>query len=162
MKRIKKIKLVLFCVLLLLGQIKISVKAENTKGELPFSLYAKAAVLMDAKSGRVLFSKEGDVPMPNASTTKILTCILAIESGRLEEKTTASAYAASMPKVHLGMETGEQFLLKDLFKGYEWNRISRSERLLLGTLFLNYINTTKGNITAIEKTSSGQQQYKKA
>ena len=114
MKRIKKIKLVLFCVLLLLGQIKISVKAENTKGELPFSLYAKAAVLMDAKSGRVLFSKEGDVTMPNASTTKILTCILAIESGRLEEKTTASAYAASMPKVHLGMETGEQFLLKDL------------------------------------------------
>ena len=58
--------------------------------------------------------------------------------------------------------SGEKFLVKDLFKGYEWNRISRSERLLLGTLFLNYINTTKGNITAIEKTTSGQQQYQKA
>ena len=57
---------------------------------------------------------------------------------------------------------GEKFLVRDLFKGYEWNRISRSERLLLGTLFLNYINITKGNITAIEKTSSGQQQYQKA
>ena len=56
---------------------------------------------------------------------------------------------------------GEKFLLKDLFKGYEWNRISRSERLLLGTLFLNYVNTTKNNIAPIEKTSSGQQQYKK-
>jgi hypothetical protein len=32
---------------------------------------------------------------------------------------------------------GEVFLLRDLFKGYEWNRISRSDRLLLGTLFLN-------------------------
>lgn len=30
---------------------------------------------------------------------------------------------------------GEIFLLKDLFKGYEWNRIPRNERLLLGTLF---------------------------
>lgn len=58
--------------------------------------------------------------------------------------------------------SGEKFLLKDLFKGYEWNRISRSERLLLGTLFLNYVNTTKSSIAPIEKTSSGQQQYKKA
>lgn len=32
---------------------------------------------------------------------------------------------------------GEEFLVKDLFKGYEWNRIPRKDRLLLGTLFLN-------------------------
>lgn len=56
---------------------------------------------------------------------------------------------------------GEVFLLKDLFKGYEWNRISRSDRLLLGTLFLNYIRTTKSSVVAIEKTSSRQQMYKK-
>lgn len=55
---------------------------------------------------------------------------------------------------------GEIFLLKDLFKGYEWNRIPRNERLLLGTLFLNYANTTKCFIKVIEKTSSGQQKYK--
>ena len=55
---------------------------------------------------------------------------------------------------------GEIFLLKELFKGYEWNRIPRSERLLLGTLFLNYANTAKCPIKAIEKTSSGQQKYK--
>lgn len=36
----------------------------------------------------------------------------------------------------------EIFLVRDLFKGYEWNRISRSDRLLLGTLFLNYVHTT--------------------
>lgn len=57
--------------------------------------------------------------------------------------------------------SGEVFLLKDLFKGYKWNRISRSDRLLLGTLFLNYIRTTENAIDAIEKTSSGQQMYKK-
>jgi len=56
---------------------------------------------------------------------------------------------------------GEIFLLKDLFKGYFWNRIMRKDRLLLGTLFLNEINKTSGNILAIEKTSSKQQIYKK-
>lgn len=55
---------------------------------------------------------------------------------------------------------GEIFLLKDLFKGYEWNRIPRNVRLLLGTLFLNYVNSAKCSIKAIEKTSSGQQKYK--
>ena len=79
-----------------------------------FNLYARSAVLMDADSGRVLYEKEGSVHMPNASTTKIMTCILAIESGKLEETVTASAYAASQPKVHLGMADGEQFGLQDL------------------------------------------------
>lgn len=54
----------------------------------------------------------------------------------------------------------EVFLVKDLFKGYEWNRIPRNDRLLLGTLFLNHVNKTNGQIHAIEKTSSGQQRYK--
>lgn len=55
---------------------------------------------------------------------------------------------------------GEIFLVKELFKGYEWNRILRNDRLLLGTLFLNYENRTDGSIQAIEKTTSGQQKYK--
>lgn len=56
---------------------------------------------------------------------------------------------------------GKEFLLRDLFKGYEWNRISRSDRLLLGTLFLDHVKTFKSSIAAVEKTSSGQQQYRK-
>jgi hypothetical protein len=58
------------------------------------------------------------------------------------------------------LNQGEVFLVRDLFKGYEWNRISRSKRLLLGTLFLNFVNTSKASIQAIEKTSSGQQKYR--
>lgn len=57
------------------------------------------------------------------------------------------------------LSPGEIFLLRDLFKGYEWNRISRSDRLLLGTLFLNYIKSIDIGIVPIEKTSSGQQKY---
>lgn len=59
------------------------------------------------------------------------------------------------------VKSGEKFLLKELFKGYEWNRISRSDRLLLGTLFLNHVNTSKTDIQAVGKTTSGQQQYVK-
>jgi hypothetical protein len=58
------------------------------------------------------------------------------------------------------LKQGEIFLVRDLFKGYEWNRISRSERLLLGTLFLNSVKNEDLNINIIEKTSSGQQKYK--
>lgn len=53
----------------------------------------------------------------------------------------------------------EIFLVRDLFKGYEWNRISRRDRLLLGILFLNYVNTSGAHLKLIEKTSSGQQKY---
>jgi len=56
---------------------------------------------------------------------------------------------------------GEIFLVKDLFKGYEWKRIPVKDRLLLGTLFLYFINTKNSNIVAFEKTSSKQQKYKK-
>ncbi len=69
---------------------------------------------MDADSGRVLYAKNGDQQLPMASTTKIMTCILALEEGNLEDVYEASAYAASMPKVHLGVRQGEQYRLEDL------------------------------------------------
>ena len=78
------------------------------------NLYAKSAVLMDADSGRILYEKDGYTHMPNASTTKILTCILAIENGNLDDEVKVSSYAASMPKVRLGMTTEDAFYLKDL------------------------------------------------
>lgn len=60
----------------------------------------------------------------------------------------------------INLKYGEVFLVRDLFKGYEWNRISRSDRLLLGTLFLNYIKNADTRVGVIEKTTSGQQKYK--
>lgn len=77
-------------------------------------LYARSACLMDADSGRVLYSKDGENQMPMASTTKVMTCILALELGHPDELVTASAYAASQPKVHMGVKEGEQFWLNDL------------------------------------------------
>lgn len=77
-------------------------------------LYARSAVLMDADSGRVLYEKNGYEQMPMASTTKIMTCILALEYGNLSDTVTASSNAASQPKVHLGMRAGQEYRLEDL------------------------------------------------
>ncbi len=49
-----------------------------------------------------------------ASTTKIMTCILALEQADPEDYVSVSSYAAGMPKVHLGARKGQVFLLKDL------------------------------------------------
>lgn len=81
---------------------------------LDFELYAKAAVLMDADSGRILYGKNADEVLPMASTTKILTCILALENGNLDDELEVSAYAASMPKVKLYVKQGEKYRLGDL------------------------------------------------
>ena len=81
------------------------------------SLYARSAVFMDADSGRILYEKNGHQAMANASTTKILTCIIALEKCELDSEVTVSALAASQPKVHLGMREGQRFYLKDLLYG---------------------------------------------
>lgn len=80
-------------------------------------LYAKACVLMDGESGRILYGKNESLPLANASTTKILTCITALEYGDLEGVAEASANACGQPKVHLGMQVGEQFYVRDLLYG---------------------------------------------
>lgn len=77
-------------------------------------LYAQSAVLMDADSGRILFGKEETIPRAMASTTKIMTCILALESGQTEAVCTVSENAASQPEVHLGVRPGEQYRMQDL------------------------------------------------
>ncbi len=77
-------------------------------------LYAQAAVLMDADSGRVLYGKNPAQVLPMASTTKIMTCILALEYGNLDEIVEASSYAAGMPKVKLYVKEGEKYRLGDL------------------------------------------------
>lgn len=77
-------------------------------------IYARGAVLMDGDSGRVLFGKNETEALPMASTTKIMTCILALEQADLKEICTVSAQAAAQPEVRLGMWEGETYRLEDL------------------------------------------------
>ena len=80
----------------------------------PGSLYALSAVLMDADSGRVLYEKDGMAARANASTTKVMTCILAIENAPGDDYVMVSANAAAQPEVKLNMHEGEQYYLEDL------------------------------------------------
>ena len=94
-----------------------NVPAVRAEGEFDgSSLYAASACLMDGDSGRVLFGKEADTPLPMASTTKIMTCILALEMTEdpYSVIVTASDNAAAQPAVHLGVHEGQQFYLQDL------------------------------------------------
>ena len=86
--------------------------AASAESEL--TLNARSAVLMDADTGRILYAKDADTPRPMASTTKIMTCILALEYGDLNDTVTVSSYAASQPKVHLGAPAGRSFRMEDL------------------------------------------------
>ena len=67
----------------------------------PDELHALSACLMDADSGRILYGKTCSEVRPNASTTKIMTCILALEYGNPDDLVCVSKYAASMPDVQL-------------------------------------------------------------
>ena len=77
-------------------------------------LHSLSAVLMDGHSGRILYEKDGYEILPMASTTKIMTCILALEHGDLDDMLTVSSYASSMPQVRLGVCSGERYRLEDL------------------------------------------------
>lgn len=80
----------------------------------PISLHAKGACVMDCESSRILYGKNENEPRPMASTTKIMTCLLALEQGNLDDEVVFSQKACQMPKVHLGAKTGSRFRLKDL------------------------------------------------
>lgn len=75
---------------------------------------AKGAVLIEQESGRVLFEKNAYEALPMASTTKIMTCIIALEEGHLEDVVTVSSRATHAPEVKLHLKTGEKQYLGDL------------------------------------------------
>lgn len=101
------------------GEAKVQSVDVNPSG---MKVDAKAAVLMDADSGTILFSQNGDDRLPPASVTKVMTMLLAmdaIDQGRVSysDMVTISERAASMGGSQMYMEPGEQHSLEDLMKG---------------------------------------------
>lgn len=78
------------------------------------TLYAQSAVLIDADTGRILYAKNAEEQRPMASTTKIMTLILALENANPDDIVMISDYAASMPDVQLHLRAGEHYRLGDL------------------------------------------------
>ncbi len=75
---------------------------------------ARAAILLDDDTGEVLWERNPDLPLPPASTTKIVTALLALQSGRLEESMTVTAEAAQAPPSKISLRPGWKMRLRDL------------------------------------------------
>lgn len=78
---------------------------------------AKAAVLGDAASGRVLYALNADQPLPIASTTKLMTALLALERCELDEVVTASPNASGVEGTSIYLGVGEQLTLYQMMQG---------------------------------------------
>lgn len=101
-------KKIVFCYLISFLAIPISISAQ------PSTIHAKGAVLVEEESMRVLWERDSHIPLPMASTTKIMTCIVALEQGNVSDVVTASKRAAAAPKVKMYLHPGEQQTLGDL------------------------------------------------
>ncbi len=105
MRKIGFFLVLFFCLLILSGT---PVQA----GELQIS--GKSAVLLDQKSGQVLYDQDKDAKLSPASTTKILTTILAIESGKLDDIVTIGPNPPLVDGTRVYLESGETVKLRDL------------------------------------------------
>ncbi|MGE5589773.1 MAG: D-alanyl-D-alanine carboxypeptidase family protein [Bacillota bacterium] len=83
----------------------------------PPKVLADAAVLMDGRTGKVLFDKNGRRKMAPASTTKVMTAILAIERGNLDDVVEVSRRAASLHGSTMGLRAGQRYTLRELLAG---------------------------------------------
>jgi len=73
-----------------------------------------AGLLMDAENGQVLYAKEADRKMYPASTTKILTAIIALEKSSLDEMVEVSREASSVDGSRVGLQPGEKLPMEHL------------------------------------------------
>ncbi|MCU6709639.1 D-alanyl-D-alanine carboxypeptidase [Paenibacillus sp. J5C_2022] len=95
-----------------------SIRAES--GEAVVSVDARAAVLLDADTGEVLFQQNADKALPPASMSKMMTELIVLdevesESIRWSDKVRVSAYAAAVPGARMGLLLGDELTVRELF-----------------------------------------------
>lgn len=108
-------RLVMFVCMLLM--VSNGFQTASAKEATEPAIKSKAAVLMDTKSGAVLYVKNGDKEMYPASLTKIATAIYAIEKGNLEDTVTVGENALKAEGTRVYLNEGEKVPLKKLLQG---------------------------------------------
>lgn len=78
---------------------------------------AKACVIIDEDSGRVLLSHNAETPYPMASTTKVMTALLALENSHLDDMVVCSRNAFGTPGTSIYLAQGESLSLRDMLYG---------------------------------------------
>ena len=95
---------------------------------------AAAAVVMEARTGRVLYEQNAHEPLPMASTTKIMTTLLTLEQPDLEEPFVVDEEAIQVEGSSMGLQVGDTVTLLDLAYGGE--ELCRSLRREYGVSLL--------------------------
>ncbi len=97
------------CLLLLLPLFCFRARADVPKG-----ISARSCILIEASTGRILYEKDAHSKMPMASTTKIMTGLLAIESGKLDDIISVSKGAVSVEGSSVYLTENEKISIKEL------------------------------------------------
>ena len=105
-------KKILSCILAII--LFISVFGVFTANAGALSLSAESAILIDADSGRVLYQKNAFVRLPMASTTKIMTALVAIESGNIDRAVKIDNRARGVEGSSIYLADGEVLSMRDL------------------------------------------------
>ncbi|EPZ48912.1 D-alanyl-D-alanine carboxypeptidase family protein [Alicyclobacillus acidoterrestris] len=105
-----------------LSLVPINSTSPSTTTVPDIAKHARSAVILDAATGKVLYSKDAHEKLPMASITKIMTMLLiveAIDSGRIKwtDQVKTSEYAASMGGSQIFLEPGETMTVRDMLKG---------------------------------------------
>jgi serine-type D-Ala-D-Ala carboxypeptidase (penicillin-binding protein 5/6) len=75
---------------------------------------ATGAIIIDANTGAVVWEQDADLPLPPASTTKVLTAIVALQSGRLDQRLLVTGNASAVEPTKIGLRPGQEVDLHDL------------------------------------------------
>lgn len=84
-----------------------------------------------------------------------------MEASKITEKTGVMELLEYAKNELKNIKRGEEFLVRDLFKGYEWARLTRATRIAVGSMFLLFAKDNKKLVKVSLKNAQNQQQYKK-
>lgn len=101
-------------VLMLLVAVVLTAPAHGAE---PFTVEAKGAVLIDADSGRILFGQNENEMLPMASTTKIMTALIALENADLSDSVTAGKNASGVEGTSMYLSEGETLSMEHMLYG---------------------------------------------
>ena len=118
MKHLRRFSIFIVCLLLVINIFPLgAVAATDYEGN---ATKAQGIALMDADSGRLLVDISSDVQIYPASTTKIMTCLLGLELGNLDDTVTIGDNPVKLVydgSSNMGLIKGEQLTLRQLLYG---------------------------------------------
>lgn len=99
------------------AQLPVAANPPGAPAAWPFSappIHARSAILIDARTGKTLYQKDADTPLPVASTQKLLTALVVLEKGALDQMVRIQPSDARVEPTKLGLRPGETYSRRKL------------------------------------------------